>query len=128
MTPTRHITEVKQPEKVDRTLLLARLSAEVDALAKISSGLQDAIHNLPLNHSDGGTRKSLQSADKLSQSLTCLAAAISALSRQPPEALACDPTEVFESVFLEDIRRRLSYGADLMEPREGLHEGEVEIF
>lgn len=111
---------------VDRAIFLDRLAEEVSNLKTMSDDLQGALHNLPLAASDQGTRTVLQSADKLTQSLTCLHAALHGLSDLPLATRSYDLTHVLRDVFLEDMRERLVNGEMSDEGRTP--PGEVDLF
>ncbi|WP_425050231.1 hypothetical protein [Psychromarinibacter sp. S121] len=115
------------PVMVPQTIFLTRLAEELSALGTLSSGLQEAIHNLPLEHSSAETRRVLQSADMLTQSLVCLGAALDGLSELPIAHREYDLNVVLRNVFLEDLRSRLTHGRD-SENDPSTHAGEVEIF
>lgn len=116
----------KETESVDGTVFLSRLSEEISTLEGISLDLQGALHNLPLAASDSGTRKVLQSADKLSQSLACLGAALQGLSDQPLSKEDYDLSFILEHVFLEDMRERLIKGSNGASERTPA--GEIDLF
>ena len=114
--------------KVDRAFFLTRLSEELGALGAMASDLQEAIHNLPLAGSDRPTRQVLQSADRLTQSLDCLSAALSGLSDLPVATREYDLAHVLDGVFLEDMRDRLIAGRDATRDAQQAHGGEIELF
>ncbi|MDF0594535.1 hypothetical protein [Psychromarinibacter halotolerans] len=115
------------PHMVAQTIFLSRLSDELSSLGELSAGLQEAIHNLPLEHSTTDTRRVLQSADMLTQSLVCLGTALEGLSELPIAHREYDLNVVLRDVFLEDLRSRLAHGRD-PENDPATHAGEVEIF
>jgi len=116
-----------EAQLVDRAVFLSRLSAEIAALGGMAKALQEGLHTLPLSQTDQQTRTVLQSADRLTQSLDCLSAAIEGLSDLPVATRDCDMTSVLSGVFLEDLRERLTKGSDA-----GLGDrkppGEVDLF
>ena len=97
---------------VDRAIFLSRLSEELATLESMADDLQGALHMLPLANSSPETRKVLQSADKLTQSLNCLSAAIGGLSRTKVASRDYDMTAVLDGVHLADLRDRLVHGQE----------------
>ena len=119
--------DVPTDEMGERAIFLSRLSAEIATLGDMARTLQDGLHNLPLEQSDQQTRTILQSADRLTQSLDCLSAAIEGLSDLPISTQDYDMTSVLSGVFLEDLRERLTKGPGaLLDGRNA--PGEVDLF
>lgn len=117
-----------RPGMVPRAIFLSRLSEELADLGQTASRLQEAIHNLPLAHSNSGTRRVLQSTDRLTQSLACLSAALDGLSDLPLSTEDYDLSTILRGVFLESMRNRLALGRNAAEPPGSMQSGEVELF
>ena len=113
---------------VDRAVFMARLSDELALLWGMARGLQGALHNLPLEESDHQTRKALQSADKLTQSLECLSTAFDSVSSLPNAACDLDLTTILRGIFLEDLRDRLIHGPETIGNRDSIESGELDLF
>ncbi|MDF0600073.1 hypothetical protein P1J78_04950 [Psychromarinibacter sp. C21-152] len=113
---------------IDQAVFLERLSAELAGLGRVASGLQEAIHDLPLSHSGRHTRRVLQSADVLTQSLVCLSAAVHGLSDLSVATREHDLSDVLDAVFLEDLRARLTEGRDHSHDPGRAHPGEIDLF
>lgn len=117
-----------EPGMVARAIFLSRLSDELADLGQTATILQEAIHQLPLAHSDSATRRVLQSTDRLTQSLACLSAALKGLSDLPLSTEDYDLSTVLRGVFLESVRNRLALGRGAAEPLGSMQSGEVELF
>lgn len=113
---------------VDRAVFFLRLSDELSILGVMAGDLQGALHNLPLEESDHATRKVLQSADKLTQSLDCLSAALGGVSNLPLTTREYDMAQVLKGVYLEDLRDRLTHGTTWDSEQDRRAPGELDLF
>lgn len=113
------------PQTVSLPQLMARLSTEVASLRAAAMHLQDGLHRLPLAATDSPTRRILQTADRLTQSLDCIGTVLAALARME-SGVACDLPSLLGEVCLEDLRVRLATGADGRHGRRP--PGDVELF
>ncbi len=112
--------------EMDRQLFLERLTSEVQRLESVSIALQAALHALPLAASDGDTRKALQSIDRLSQGLACIATVVEGLNEASEGAPPVDVDPILSAIFLEDIRERLLNG--VFETPANTEAGEFDMF
>jgi len=111
-----------------RSTLFSRLVREMELLAAMSLNLQSGIHTLDLSQSTNQTRRVLQSADKLSQTLMCLKIALESLScsHQCREDLV--ENDILDGIFLEDVRDRLLNGDSNQSDSGDRLSGRVDLF
>lgn len=112
---------------VDNRVWQERLVREMELAVDLSESLQNAIHELHLAQLDKHSRAALQCADKLTQCLQCLTAALTHQDNGSSAESEVDIAAVIGAIFLEDIRRRLSGGPD--DPSQPVMQGgQVDIF
>lgn len=110
---------------------LSRLAHEMELLVEKSLALQGGIHTLDLSTSDPQTRKVLQSADTITQTLVCLRVALEGLSLSNMKNVENTNTgfEVVQNdIFLHDVRDRLLNGAGAEDSDLKPRSGSVDIF
>ena len=115
-------------ERIAAQACLSRLAHEIEVLVGTSLRLQEAIHALPLAQSGPETRRILQSADTMTQSLQCLRAALDGLARAPQTQVNVDLQAALDGVFLEDVRHRLTTGSTACTGTGRVAPGEVDFF
>lgn len=114
--------------QASHNILLSRIVREMEILTAMSLNLQSGIHTLDLSESTNHTRRVLQSADKLSQTLMCLKIALESVSHSHQGKEKLNTHELLDRIFLEDVRDRLSNGVDSRSDQTNTASGIVDFF
>ena len=107
---------------------LSRLAHEMDLLVDMSLGLQSGIHTLDLSNCDPQTRKVLQSADALTQTLMCVRSVLEYLSNPRLNSGEAVFGAALGGVFLEDVHDRLLSGKRANQTSSADVRGHVDFF
>jgi len=107
---------------------MSRLQRETGRILAMSVLLQSHIQALCLSDCDAKSRKPLQTADALTQSLQCIDSALAELADASINIGQADLSSAVSKVFLEDIRMRLVHGSDAPAPKPAEATGKVELF
>ncbi len=121
-------SQIYEAQTIGVSLFLARIENELELLETVSLDLQGCIHDLDLAASSTEARKTLQSADSLTQSLQCVRTALAGLANARQAVPGVIPLELLDGVFLEDMRDRLVNGRRLAEPGGENATGQVQFF
>lgn len=124
---TRHSPISTAPDgQIDGTELLVRILAEFDRATELSREMQAALHEVPLDRADAGTRRALQGADRLTQSLECLRAALEGVATAQNAEGMVDRAAASGGVYLQELRDKLFLDDPVGEP--GTSPGVVDLF
>lgn len=114
--------------QANRSKFILRLAREVEILSGMSLDLQSGIHSLDMTQSTKNTRKVLQTADKLSQTLMCLKIALESLSCAHEHNVEPAAFDILDGIFLEDVRERLLNGDGANSEIGAKESGAVDLF